>query len=598
MPLRALRLFPIPTRPDTTLASSLSFATTLQLAAGQAWTRRVFAHTQPLNGGTRGVRATRQCQTASKRTERNASLLQAGPSTMRNIKPLPNNPNSTSKKSSDALKLTRKSPPRIQRPVERQQAFANVTYYDPYLNGYEPSDAEIFKSDDEIPGDFLSDIPSSDLPKVSNSANTEPLNPRMSSTLQVPSSPTSLHRNILYLTNVASPTPRLPVLVDYHAHYSKWQSIASFNLLISLAIRNQSYGISHRLLNDLSLSNLTKTVETYQLEVRNFIHQGLWNKAWMYVQDLKDSGQLPAKKNDGIKEIPFPIWLEFFRPIKKPRIRKRLIYDSEGKLAERYFEEVLETKENMKARQRLLSQYRPRSMPPLSRTTPHAVYCIVQLLIRSGDTDRALKLTQAFFRAIPKSLTHSHIRWCLEIIHAHMVSCSAKNGLPRFYEARRTMISLLKLHRSLRPNSKTLYLILAPLQRAKICGTKAWKTLAKFKAEWGPFVEDRRVQRRVADLALKEGRMDIVKKITDMERTERYRRQRILSEDQMTRRIYHIRQRLWQVRLPQQQVYSRNGKEARLWYRLRARVRCKIYQRELRRRRRRKVLQDLHAPKS
>lgn len=79
MPLRALRLLPLPTRPDATLAS-LSFATTLQLAAGQAWTRRVIAHAQPKNAGSRGIRATTQCQMASKRTERDASV-QAGPST-------------------------------------------------------------------------------------------------------------------------------------------------------------------------------------------------------------------------------------------------------------------------------------------------------------------------------------------------------------------------------------------------------------------------------------------------------------------------------------------------------------------------------------
>jgi hypothetical protein len=79
MPLRALRLLPLPTRPDATLAA-LSFASTLQLAAGQAWTRRVIAHAQPTKPGSRGIRATTQCQMASKQTERDASV-QAGPST-------------------------------------------------------------------------------------------------------------------------------------------------------------------------------------------------------------------------------------------------------------------------------------------------------------------------------------------------------------------------------------------------------------------------------------------------------------------------------------------------------------------------------------
>lgn len=506
-----------------------------------------------------------------------------GHGSIRNVKPLPNTSNITSKKSSDTVKLTKtKASPKPQRPIE--QPLPNITDFDPQHNGYEPSDAELFKSDDPYPEDFFGDILPSDLPKVSNSVNTEPLNLPQPSILREPNSRKSLHRNLLYLINVTKPSPRLPALVDYHAHYSEWQSTASYNLLISLAIRHQSYGISRRLINDHSLSNLPKNLDTYKLEVRNLVHQGLWNKAWKYVQNLRETGRLPLPES-GEMDIPFPIWLEFFRPVKRPRIRKRLLYDTEGKLVDRFFEEVIANPEEMKAYQGLLNQNRPRNMPPLSHTPPHAIYCIVQLLMKSGNKDRALKLTKAFFGAISRSLSHTNMRWCLDIIHAHMLSCSAKDGLPRFYEARRTLVALLSLHRSLHPNSKTLYLLLAPLQRAKHCGTKAWKQLSKFKSEWGPFVEDRRVQRRVANLALKEGRMDIVKKIARAERTERRYRQRRLSEDQMTQRIRRVRSRACQVRLPFRLVYPKNGREARLWYRLRVRIR-KVYQRKQRRRRR------------
>lgn len=81
MPIRALRLLHLVTNTEApALATSLSFATTLQLAAGRAWSQHVAARAPLQNTGTRRMHTAGVCRTAAKRTEWDISA-QAGPST-------------------------------------------------------------------------------------------------------------------------------------------------------------------------------------------------------------------------------------------------------------------------------------------------------------------------------------------------------------------------------------------------------------------------------------------------------------------------------------------------------------------------------------
>lgn len=390
--------------------------------------------------------------------------------------------------------------------------------------------------------------------------------------LPPPDSQAALRENLLYLITKVHPVPRLPLLLDYHDRYPEYHSTPSYHLLIFLSIRHHSYGIATRLFRDHLAAGLPKNMESYQLETRNLVQQGLWDQAWRYVLTLKDEGVLPNSPHDEAG-IPIEIWLEFCRTPKTYPMRPRLLYDESGRLVAKSLEKIIPTPAEEKTHQRILNQHRPPSMPPLHRTPPFAVFCIVQLLMRSGDDKRALELTKNFFSAIPRSLRHNHIRRCMEIIHMHMIHCPAKDGLPRFYETRRMMISLLKLHRALRPNARTIFLLLSPLQRAKKCGTVAYKVLQSAKKEWGPLVEDRRVQRRVTLLAVKEGRHDLVRKMLKDESTTRYVRHGQLlaqqSADNLTPLLETDRP---YTRLPLHVIYPRKGRETRLWYRLRSRI--------------------------
>ncbi len=360
--------------------------------------------------------------------------------------------------------------------------------------------------------------------------------------LTTPTSRISLYQNLLYLINAYRPTATLPSLVDYHRHYSDWHSTRSYNLLLDLSLRHRQYGVTEYLFRSLRLECIPLNVETHKLVVRCLVQQNMWDDAWGYVQTLFSGDERGT--------IPFPIWLEFCR---LPKKRRKL---SKGEGPKATLEEQFE----------LLHNSSPTDIPLLSVTPPFAIFCLVDLMLRLGRHATAMALTEAYLKALPRSLTRRSVVNCLRIIHSHLARCTAKSGLPRFYAARQMLISFLQLHPALKPNGRTLCLLFKALQRAKRCGTVAWKQLAKFKNDWGPQVENRCVLRRVSQLALKEGRLDITQKIRKLEFVSRLHRR----EDGQLKQVRKRR------RLPYRLIYPRNGKEARMWYRHRARICIKL----------------------
>ncbi|KAF8905499.1 hypothetical protein CPB84DRAFT_1771591 [Gymnopilus junonius] len=650
MPLRALRLL------QTTEARSLSFSSTLLLAAGRAWSRRVLTHASP-NPVVRGAhtQAQPQCQSVSNNW---AESSRAAPSRSKH---------SDARKPSQRVRNTQ-SPSSSQYYPRSRRSYVNVSYFDPPSGVYEPSDADMTFVQDvsgasltDIPSELLphvvhaicanpiqskqpslpptqcqsasnnsrkssqaassrpdcsirnsgsrkspqciesfllnipnidppsgvyeppganvtsiedeltasfTDIPSDLLPHVVHSVSTNPIQLLRPSLPLAPTSRSSLFRNLVYLLNNRTPILRLPALVDYHALYPQWHSTASYNILIELSLRHQSLGIVQHLFEGLRMNNIPKNIQTYKLEVRWLIHRGRWNDAWEYIQGVKDKFPRGPSGETG---IPYPLWLEFCHPTRRRRV---LSIVRSGKTRKRYFEVVEETPEDLLTRQRLLNEQRPSTMPALANTKAFAVLCLVRLLIRTGKYDRALHLTKAYFEAIPRSIDAKTIRRCLAIIHAHMAATTRKKALANFYERNRVLFSLLKFHRQLRPNSRTLYLLLHPLARARPSGSVAWKVLRKWRNEWGTYVEDRRVQRRVAQFALKEGRMDVVKEMVLAEQADTHYRRRRLFELQITNGLKKSRAK-WRMKLAFRNIYPRNGIEALRWSRLLENIRRK-----------------------
>jgi len=390
----------------------------------------------------------------------------------------------------------------------------------------------------------------------------------------VPSPPQSrdeLYSNLLHLIYVRKPTTRLPVLLDYHDLYPDLHSARTYNLLIRVALRYRAYGVVNRLLVLMREATIPKDLETYKLEVRYFVDRGYWKHAWTYVNKLIKNDQFPRDSDDR-SQLPYKIWLELCRP-PSSRLSRQRIYDKHGDTIRVCYGRVVEGPEILQTRRSLLMTYAPTSVPTLAKSSPYAIYCVVKLLIRTGSGDRAADLIKAYFKAMPRTITPRATSGCLDIIHLHMISSTAKNGLPKFYDMRKRLFALLKLHPLLQPNARTLYLLLGPVLRAKYCGSVAWNLLLSFRKNWGDTIEDMRVRRRIIQCALKQGRMDVVSWINTSQKADN--KHYLFQEHASTGTDMNRIDAPLGFRPPLTGAFLRSGREARSWLRLRARIRRK-----------------------
>ena len=444
--------------------------------------------------------------------------------------------------------------PAVSRKPRRIRKHSQGIAVTPPIDNHEPPDAPTRPpEDDDI--DLFNEISSETRAELLSVVNNSLPSPGKF-ILFNPTSRASLYRNLLYLIGVRKPSAPLPSLVDYHSRYPGWQSTRSYNVLIDLSLRHKQHGITAHLFRSLERNGVSMNTESHKLMVRCLVQQSMWEDAWNYVWSQIKRNSLPKDAN-GREAIPFSIWLELCRAPKKRRNPFRC-GGSSITLEEKY---------------QYLHNITPAKVPSLETTSPFAIFCHVDLMLRTDRQKPAISLTKAYFKTLPQFLNQKAVLGCLRIIHCHMAHRTTKPGLPRFFDVRRTLISFLQLNPSLRPNGRTLCLLFKSLQRAKKCGTVAWVQLAKFKKDWGPQVENRRVLRRVAQLALKEGRLDITKKIHIHDFGSRVRRRTRLREESVVGRLEAPSQGR---RLPYRLIYPRNGREARLWYRHRVRTRLKL----------------------
>lgn len=585
MPLRAFRLLAIPTISEPTVASSLSFASVLELAAGQAWTRRAIAHSPIKNARKRGLRTSAQshkaCSSIYGRDESHARYFDSFSLSTRWELIRHINSSSTSSLSLNLLPRMQNAAVTVTSPnVFVQSSKLHTKSNQPSViwrealqgtsSTSDPLDANRATEIPRQPNDHLNlergshaDLTQSDCrpalaSKLPPGALAQPLSTENAYSAQdrslnppPPRNPDSLYHNILYLVNERQPTTPLPSLVDYHGHYPQHQSTRSYNLLLDLSLRHRLYGITYLLFRSLDRYRIARDIETHRLMIQLLIQQGLWDEAWVYLDGLLKRGLLP-KDEHGRLGIPFPIWVTFFRISRR---RQGHVEDEESNI------EVNKAVKTLQERYHFLQGIRPTHMPPLSRTHPFAIYCLVDLMLKTRESIAATTLVKAYFSALPRSLSPKLVFGCLKIIHSLIITRKVKPGLGGYYDTRKRLFDFLKLHPSLRPHSKTLLLLFNLLPKAKRCGTVAWKELMRFKQEFGPQVASQRVLRRVSQLAVKEGRLDITKLIRDSKPPALRRRQAPVD----------LRRRL-----PHRVIYPGWGHEGRLWLRHRANIRRKL----------------------
>ncbi|KAJ6621654.1 hypothetical protein B0H10DRAFT_967125 [Mycena sp. CBHHK59/15] len=346
----------------------------------------------------------------------------------------------------------------------------------------------------------------------------------------------SLYKNLLRLLSSRSSAATLPALLDYHELHPSFRSVRSYNLLVSLAIRHVAFGTVQSLLAGMAADRISGNLETQKLKIRWSVRSGLWEHAWTQVANMKP--------------IPLPLWLEFFHGAKA------------GALAKHPGASVRVTPPQ--TRFQILMKNLPTFMPNNTKASARAVRTIVRAMLDLNKPHSALTLATRYLNGLPRHVGDKWAQECIDIIDGIVAFESKRRGLLDFYRARRNLNSLLAIHPSFRPSPKTLYLLLATLRQAKQCGTIAWDTLTRFKTRWGGQVENRRVRRRVASYAIKEGRLEIVEKVFDAERRSRQREEKVPTEPlQLAPRP---------VRLPFRELFPRTGNEEGLWRALKIRA--------------------------
>ncbi|KAF8632539.1 hypothetical protein AX15_001754 [Amanita polypyramis BW_CC] len=466
-------------------------------------------------------------------------------------------------------------------PPEKHEKQARVTYIDPddltdeEINFVDPSQVSIEDSWENytLDGTIAATVVGPHSP-----IHRTPLLPS-------PRSNNSLYQNLLYLVTHHYPIPSLPALIDYHDMHPDFQSTRSYNLLISFSLRHASTGTAQWLLESMNVKGVLPNLETWKLHVRWLVQTGRLEEAIKLVRNFlskNGGGFLTPGNKQQLLTCPqqknlLPIWLELFRPAKRGTIRCRTTSDCTRSVYRDSLVSLDSRHEYPGATAHVLRNLLSKEMKFLvlpetvGEMPPGLVHHMTWILLRARDTSTACTLTHSYLSKLPETISRHWARRCLDIVHLHLVHDSSLKGLPRFFETQRTLFAMLKHHRDIRPTSTTLLLLLAPLRRAKRCGSIAWKILKTFKSKYGIKVVDSRVRRRVVMLASKEGRMDIIDKILPCEQSFLLARNAWeMERDVLGGRELSPYKKL--VNAPQRKVFRQNGKEQRAWHLLRRRL--------------------------
>lgn len=361
----------------------------------------------------------------------------------------------------------------------------------------------------------------------------------------------------------SDPPPPLSELLRYHASYGPLQSVKSYNLLISVALWHNQWGLARKLLNRMEFANIPPDVETRKLRARLLIRTGSWLRAWRQ--------ECSASENEG-SPLPFPVWTEFFGTTKHHGFRRtKTITTSDGKASTcpmPISRSEIEDPDTHLNQTRLLLQHLPNvKVENVNDVPARIIRSVVRAALSCDHMEYANALTERYFRTLPAIMQDAQFRQCTEIIHLHIIHVH-KRGLARYHGSMRILRRYLPLHPQLRPTPKTLLCVLATLRGTKNAGSFAQRVAESFKKRWGSDVIDDRVRRRIASLALKEGRLDIAQAQLNHQSISEPRqelRPLVCQHTESTRRRTPILPRI-------RYIYSGRNKEGWRWRILRRRV--------------------------
>lgn len=414
-------------------------------------------------------------------------------------------------------------------------------------------------------------------PKLLPVVNTSPPQTLMHTPLPVPSSCSSFYQSLLTLISNPHKSPEpLAVLTAYHSRqqFRGLRSTRSYNLLISFAIRHASFGTAKKLLMQMYTDGLDGDLENWKLKVRLMVRCGQWGIAWKSVMRVLEQRQWKHQlglSDDHGNGMPLAIWMEFFTTIKRGAIRE-WTNDGMRVVEENHVDRTEGALGSLDSRRlKLLMQHAPSLTPKeYTRMPARAVYFIVWMMLRAGHLDDARNMTRAYLAGLPTQLAPREVRAALDVLHLHIPWGSTKRSpLAEHYDVRRTLEMFLAMHKALKPDSRTLFLLLRSLKRTTYSGTLARQVANSFRRKWGSHTESERVRRRITALALKEGNLALANRELNQESRNRAEHNNYAVQTEVLGSSGHGPL----LRPPLVTVFTKRGAEVRRWRHLKRKVR-------------------------
>ncbi|KAL5535484.1 hypothetical protein ACEPAF_3578 [Sanghuangporus sanghuang] len=313
------------------------------------------------------------------------------------------------------------------------------------------------------------------------------------------------------------PLPSLSRLIKYHDSFPSLHSASSYGFLVQFAIRHTSYSKAFQLLRRMEEVGIKPNSYSKVLYVRLLVRVGRWNHAWSYVRQELASGS-------GKSALPLLLELLGFRELREfsrktlPDISRPMRTAPE--VGDDGYHASL-VREWQKSILGIISNHLPGDAhPPV-----HFILTVVRHLLRNSRIKAARAVTMEWICHLPRVLSLPRKRHCLCLLHLHLAFSS--KTLESYFSNRKFVDLFLQQRPDVRPNSTTLFLLLRSLTRANGKLTyHAVGLVRAFRKKWGPGLIDRRVRRRIAHIALREGRLDVAH--TWMEAEDRTSRRRKL----------------------------------------------------------------------
>jgi hypothetical protein len=294
---------------------------------------------------------------------------------------------------------------------------------------------------------------------------------------------------LLYQLSISFPQRSVKSLVAHHDAFPDLQSSRSYNFLLQLAIRHSAFGTAHALLRSMRASRVPEDQTTWKLCVRLLVREGRWPDAYNLVLDLQKSLPRVSLVSHGVLVA---IWVELLGTVKRRAFPGRQHMCDPGMHNLTRYRQVM----------RLLPTL---GVATRNRPPPQAVYASVAALWQMKEHEAAREVTTQFIATQPKDLA-------LRLVHLNVAAEAGRQSLLTFRRALRDLREFLALRPELKPNSTTLFLILGHLKRVKQCGIIGDQLVRRFRRRWGNSVVSPRVERRLLTLAVKEKRVEMIRK--------------------------------------------------------------------------------------